>query len=72
MELQSKHILVSGEFKDALKAALDAKPDGSGREAYQIRRAGEILQEERVPLPGYSFTFGQLYKMRSGVSVSVE
>ena len=48
VKLLSKHILVSGEFKDALKAALDAKPDGSGREAYQIRRAGEIFQEERV------------------------
>ena len=39
VQLQSKHILISGEFKDALKAALDVKPAGSGREAFQIRRA---------------------------------
>ena len=62
--LQSKHMLVSEELKETLKRTLDAKPEGSGREGYQIRRAGEVSRQRRIPLPGY--TFEDLHNMRKG------
>ena len=48
--VQSKHIIVSDTLKDTLQEVLDAKPPGSGREKYHLRRAGEISQESRAPL----------------------
>ena len=63
-ELQSKHILVSEELKETLERTLGAKPEGGGREGVQLRRAGEISQEEGIPLFGY--TFEDLHKMRKG------
>ena len=50
--LQSKHVLVSDGLKSLVKESLEAKPPGPGREAFLIRRAGEVGEEEKIPLPG--------------------
>ena len=48
--LQSKHLLVSPQFKPLVKEVLEASPEGPGREAFLMRRAGVIDGEERVEL----------------------
>ena len=44
--LQSKHILVSSDIYPVLKQVLEARPSGSGRDAFLTARAGAI-QEKR-------------------------
>ena len=46
--LQSKHILVSNDLYHMVKELLDAKPQGSGREAFLRRRAGVV--ERKGPI----------------------
>ena len=48
--LQSKHLLLSPQFKPLVKEVLEAWPDGPGRETFLLRRAGVIAEEERVEL----------------------
>ena len=45
IELESKHVLVSREYRMILKEVLEAAPAGSGREAFLTRRAGVIETE---------------------------
>ena len=52
-ELKSKHILVSASLMQPLKEALEAKPGGSGRQAFQIRRAGDISSQEEIKFKTY-------------------
>lgn len=54
IDLQSKHILISGVYKKAVHDALGAKPSMPGREAFLMRRAGAIDSQEIVPLPPVS------------------
>ena len=62
--LQSKHLLVSPQFKPLVKEVLEASPEGPGREAFLLRRAGVIDEEERVEL-------GQIWMTRlSGSGVN--
>ena len=49
--LQSKHVLVSDGLKSMVKELLEAKPPGSGREAFLKRRSGDVEKEERIALP---------------------
>ena len=49
--LQSKHVLVSDGLKSMVKELLEAKPPGSGREAFLKRRSGVVEKEERIALP---------------------
>ena len=46
--LQSKHILVSEEYKDLVQDVLSLRIDGPGREAFLTRRAGMFAQSEEV------------------------
>ena len=46
LELQTKHVLVSEEYKEPVIATLSACPEGPGREAFLMRRAGAIEQED--------------------------
>ena len=48
--LQSKHLVVSPQFKPLVKEVLEASPEGPGREVFLMRRAGVIDGEERVEL----------------------
>ena len=48
--LQSKHMLFSPQFSDLVKELLEAKTEGAGREAFQLRKAGEMVDEEKVDL----------------------
>ena len=53
IELASKHVLVSREYRMILKGVLEAAPAGSGREAFLTRRAGVIETETviKIELP---------------------
>ena len=53
--LQSKHLLLSPQFKPLVKEVLEASPEGPGREAFLMRRAGVIDGEERVELGSESY-----------------
>ena len=48
--LQSKHLLVSPQFKPLVKEVLEVKPEGPGREAFLMRRACPINEGERLEL----------------------
>ena len=52
-ELMSNHIIVSGMMKEAHDEALRIEPPESivEREAFQIRRCGEIAEQERIAIP---------------------
>lgn len=54
IQLQSKHVLVSEEHRDLVKRVLATGPQGSGREAFLLRRAGAVESEEPVRLPSSS------------------
>jgi len=41
-DIQSKHIIVSDELLADVTISLSAQPEGAGREAFQLRRAGEV------------------------------
>ena len=65
IEVQSKHIVVSQDFKEIVERALADEPEGfTGRERGQIHRAGKISEESRILMPGY--TFEDLRNMRKG------
>lgn len=54
--LQSKHVLVSDEYRDLVKRVLATGPQGSGREAFLLRRAGAVEREEEVQARRYAET----------------
>ena len=59
--LQSKHILVSPTFVDALDLCLHAKPERSGREAFLVSRAGVVQSETRLLLlPFRDYVYSKL------------
>ena len=61
--LQSKHILVSPQFRPLVQEVLEASPEGPGREAFLMRRAGVIDGEDRVELGspiGYEWHLSQI------------
>ena len=51
VRLQSKHlvVVVSEEYENLLEEALSARPKGESREAFLVRRAGEIESREVLP-----------------------
>ena len=51
VHLQSKHIIVSEVHEALLRRVLTHSPEGPGREAFLLRRAGAIEQVESVNLP---------------------
>jgi len=51
LQLQSKHVLVSEEYRALVKEVLATGPNGPGREAFLLRRAGAVEREDRVNLP---------------------
>ena len=48
--LQSKHLLVSPQYYQLVKEALQVPVEGPGREAFLLRRAGVIDEEGRIEL----------------------
>ena len=48
--LQSKHLLVSPQYYQLVKDALQVTVEGPGREAFLLRRAGVIDEEGRIEL----------------------
>jgi len=51
LQLQSKHILVSEEYRALVKEVLATDPNRTGREAFLLRRTGAVEREDRVNLP---------------------
>jgi len=49
IELKSRHVLVSDDHLELLKAVISAPAIGTGREAYQRGRAGAVASEVAVP-----------------------
>ena len=47
LRLQSKHVLCSEELFVDVKAALDARPPGQGREVFLEQRAGVLSDKKR-------------------------
>ena len=54
LDLQSKHVLVSEEYKDLVKDVLAACPKGAGRELFLTRRAGVVVSEEVFATPRFN------------------
>ena len=50
LKLQSKHMLVSASILQLIERTLKAEPEGSGREALLLRRAGVIEKKEQMAL----------------------
>jgi hypothetical protein len=49
--LETKHILVSEEYRALVGEVLSACPEGPGREAFLLRRAGVIDREDVIHMP---------------------
>ena len=73
--LQSKHLLVSPQFKPLVKEVLEASPEGPGREAFLMRRAGVIDGEETNSsaegVAGRRYRMLQLYVYDSPVESNI-
>lgn len=60
LKLQSKHMLVSQKYISLVEQTLQQGPEGSGREAFLMRRAGSIEKKEKMP----SLTDGPVVLLR--------